>query len=159
MVVNLKGKWKWPIAYFFKNSMPSATLAELINTALILTSKRKLRIRSITCDAESINVSAFNKLGAISSSNHQDIKNFIIHPIDNYKVYIILDACHMLKLARNALADYGKFRCYDKAIKWNYIVSLYKFQNKLTFKLKNRLSSQCIYWKQNKMKVRYNRIR
>lgn len=50
MVVSLKGKWKWPIAYFFKTGMLSATLAELIKTALILTSKAKLKVRSITCD-------------------------------------------------------------------------------------------------------------
>jgi len=138
--------------------MSSTTLAELIKTALILTSNIQLRIsqRSITCDAESTNVSAFNILGCnLFPSNHQDIKNFFSHTINNHKIYVILDACHMLKLARNALADYKEFCCDNKVIKWNYIVSLYNLQNKLTFKLKNRLSSQCIFWRQNKMKVRY----
>jgi len=129
MVVNLKGKWKWPIAYFLKNGMSSTTLTELIKTALILTSNIQLRIRSITCDAESTNVSAFNILGCnLFPSNHQDIKNFFSHPVNNHKIYVILDACHMLKLARNALADYKEF-CCDKVIKWNYIVSLYNLQN------------------------------
>lgn len=156
MVVNLKGKWKWPIAYFLKNRLSSTTLAELIKTALILTSNIKLRIRSITCDGESVNVSALNCLGCnLFPNNQQDIINFFIHPIDNYKVYIILDVCHMLKLTRNALADYGEFYYGEEVIKWDYIVSLYKIQKKLTFKLKNKLSSQCIYWKQNKMKVRF----
>lgn len=136
--------------------MLSATLAELIKTALILTSKAKLKVRSITCDGENANVSALKILGCnIFHENHQDIKNFFIHPTENCKIYIILDACHMLKLARNALADYGEFQYNNKVNKWNYIVHLYKLQRKLTFKLKNKLSSQYIYWKQNKMKVKY----
>jgi len=63
MVVNRKGKWKWPIAYFLKNRMSRITLAKLIKIALIITSNIKLRIRCITRDAESINVSAFKILG------------------------------------------------------------------------------------------------
>lgn len=31
----------------------------------------------------------------------------------------------------------------------------YTYLKKLTFKFKNKLSSQCIHWKQNKMKVKY----
>lgn len=61
----------------------------------------------------------------------------------------------MLKLARNALADYGVFKSNQNLIKWEYITQLHILQNKLTFKLKNRLSSQCVYWRQNKMKVKY----
>lgn len=61
----------------------------------------------------------------------------------------------MLKIGRNALADYGEFEYSGKSIKWIYIVLLHRFQKLLTFKLKNKLSSQCIYWAQNKMKVKY----
>jgi len=77
MVVSLKGKWKWPIAYFLKHGMLSTTLAELIKTALILTSEVKLRVRSITCDGENTNISALNKLGCnVFSENYEDIRNF-----------------------------------------------------------------------------------
>lgn len=79
----------------------------------------------------------------------------ISHPVENRNVYITLDACHMIKLGRNALADYGEFQCDDKTIKWEYIVRLHTLQKQLTFKFKNKLNSQCIYWKQNKMKVKY----
>lgn len=40
-------------------------------------------------------------------------------------------------------------------IQWHYIVTLHNFQQKLTFKLKNKLNSQCVNWYQNKMKVKY----
>jgi len=141
MVVNLNGKWKWPIAYFFLNKMSSTILAELFNTALIITSNIKLKIRCITCDAESINVSAFKILGCnLIPSNHKDIINLFIHPNDNYKICVILNACHMLKLARNAFANYGEFYYVDKIMKWDYIVFLYNLQKTLTFKLKNKFS-------------------
>lgn len=156
MLVSLKSSWKWPIAYFLKHSMTATTLAELIKTALILTAQSGLRIRAITCDGDTVNCSALQMLGAkIFVEDYKDIKNFFPHIAMQYKVRVLLDPCHMIKLARNAIADYGTFTYNGQCIKWEYITQLYNLQKKLTFKLKNRLSSQCIYWKQNKMKVKY----
>lgn len=57
-----------------------------------------------------------------------------------YNVRVLLDPCHMLKLARNAIADYKEFKIENEgSIKWQYITELHILQNKLTFKLKNRL--------------------
>lgn len=53
----------------------------------------------------------------------------------------------MVKLGRNALADYKEFISDEGSIKWDYIVKLHNLQKQLNFKLKNRLSSQCINWK------------
>ncbi|EFN74744.1 THAP domain-containing protein 9, partial [Camponotus floridanus] len=156
MLVVLNGKWKWPIAYFLKKSLSAATLAELILTALSLTSNSELKIRSITCDGATVNISALNKLGcSIYVNNYESIVNSFKHPTRDYNVYVILDACHMLKLARNALADFKEFRTDDGNIEWRYIIQLYQLQNQLTFRFKNKLNSQCINWWQNKMKVKY----
>lgn len=156
MLVAFNGKWKWPIGYFLKKSLSAAILAELILTALSLTSESDLKVRSITCDGASVNVSALNKLGCnIYSDNYESIINNFKHPTRDYNVYVILDACHMLKLARNAFADYKEFRTDDGNIEWRYIIQLYQMQNQLTFKYKNKLNSQCINWWQNKMKVKY----
>jgi len=61
----------------------------------------------------------------------------------------------MLKLARNALADYTQFESVEGFIKWDYIIQLHTLQKQLTFQLKNQLSSQSVNWKQNKMKVKF----
>ena len=61
----------------------------------------------------------------------------------------------MLKLARNALANLREIEYNLTTIKWDYIVKLHELQNNLTFKLKNKLNSQCILCTQNKMKVKY----
>lgn len=50
MLIGLNGKWKWPIGYFFINKINSTTLAELIKSALILTSNVGLQVQSVTCD-------------------------------------------------------------------------------------------------------------
>jgi len=131
-------------------------LAELINTALILTVEAKINVRSLTCDGDNANCSALKELGCkIFVNKFDDIKNDFPHPILPYNVRILLDPCHMLKLARNALAEYKIFNSTNGTIEWDYIVSLHNIQCQLTFKLKNKLSTQCINWHQNKMKVKY----
>ncbi|KYN29364.1 THAP domain-containing protein 9, partial [Trachymyrmex cornetzi] len=47
LLVSLNGKWKWPIAYFFKRSITAPILKELIETALILTAEVQISVRSI----------------------------------------------------------------------------------------------------------------
>lgn len=157
MLLSLKRIWKWPIAYFFKHAMSATVLSELIKTALILTAEAGLRIRAVTCDGDSSNCSALKILDAnIFDKNYKNLRNFFPHVTMNHNVHVLLDAYHMLKLARNAIADYKELKTENEGlIKWQYITELHTLQNKLTFKLKNRLSSQCVYWKQNKMKVKY----
>jgi len=142
MLVSYNGKWKWPIAYFFKNSISSKILAELINTALILTAEVGIRVRSLTCDGENTNCAALKELGCtIFVHKFENLKNEFPHPTLQYNVRVLLDPCHMLKLARNALAEYGRFYDANSCIYWDHIVTLYKIQRQLTFKLKNKLSA------------------
>lgn len=104
MIVSLNCKYKWPIAYFFKHAITANILTDLIRTALILTAEVQLRVLSIICDGESVNCSALKELGCnIFVDNFTDLKTSFPHPT-HYEVYVMLDACHMLKLARNALA-------------------------------------------------------
>lgn len=158
LLVSLKGAWKWPIAYFLTKKTSSTILAELIRSALIICSEHNLHIHSVTFDGDASNCSAINILGAhLFNNDYTQIKYFFPCPNDenNKNIKVILDPCHMIKLARNALADYKQFESNEGSIKWDYIVKLHTLQKQLTFKLKNRLSSQCINWKQNKMKVKF----
>jgi len=63
----------------------------------------------------------------------------------------------MLKLARNALAEYKVFNTVDGIIEWKLIaiIALHNIQQLLTMKFKNKLNAQCVKWQQNKMKVKY----
>ncbi|KYN26640.1 THAP domain-containing protein 9 [Trachymyrmex cornetzi] len=158
LLVSVKGIWKWPIAYFLVKKMSSTMLSEFLKTALILCSENKLRVHSLTFDGDASNCSAINKLGAqIFAPNYKDIKHYFSYVSDGkeHVVRVILDPCHMLKLARNALAKYKEIVSPEGIIKWDYIVKLHLLQKQITLKLKNKLSSHCINWYQNKMKVKY----
>lgn len=69
------------------------------------------------------NCSAVNQLGAqIFSKDYKEIKNYFSCPSEDDKnIKIILDACHMAKLGRNALADYKIFKTDKGFIKWDFI--------------------------------------
>lgn len=57
-------------------------------------------ITSLTCDGPSVHFTMATKLGA-SVTNIHKLKTFFPHPVDKRIVYIIFDACHMIKLLRN----------------------------------------------------------
>ena len=62
---------------------------------------------------------ALKALGAdLKPSN---IQSFFNHPADSsLKVYVVLDACHMLKLVRNTFGSYGILKdAENKKINWN----------------------------------------
>ena len=61
----------------------------------------------------------------------------------NEKVYVILDTCHMLKLARNAFADI-KILCTPSGenISWEYVLALHRIQQKDVLNLANKLKSK-----------------
>lgn len=75
------------------------------------------------------------KLGCkLFVDNHENMILYCIHPTQRYKIYFVPDACHNLKLCRNALATYDTFQYNDQVIRWEYVVNLYNFQSELTLK-------------------------
>ncbi len=79
----------------------------------------------------------------------------IIHPTTGEEVFIILDPCHMLKLARNALAHLGTIvDAEGNAIRWQHIEELQKLQELEGLNLGNKLSSNHLKFQKHKMNVR-----
>lgn len=77
------------------------------------------------------------------------------HPSQDHYVYIILDACHMFKVARNALGHLKSF--YDKnngEIKWLFIENLCHFHEFEGFNIGNKFSAQHLQFEKHKMNVR-----
>ena len=67
------------------------------------------------------------------------------HPSTGDDVFAILDACHMLKLARNSLAFVGSFQGeIQEKIEWKYISALHQIQQQEGLKLANKLTSEHI---------------
>ena len=58
---------------------------------------------SLTCDGPTLHQSMLKLLGVKLSPDN--LKAYFQHPYDpNAKIYIFLDACHMIKLVRNVLS-------------------------------------------------------
>ena len=118
-----------------------------------MTGEKQIRIRNITCDGAAANQTMFNLLGC--SLDPCDPKPYFQHPTMGHNVYATLDICHMIKLARNALAEGGSFSTPEhENICCQYVQDLAKLQDDIGLHLANKLSSSHINWRKQKMKVK-----
>ncbi|CAB3983913.1 Hypothetical predicted protein [Paramuricea clavata] len=135
--------------------MSSKKQAELVRIALQMAAEAGLRVWSITTDGTAVNISTFRELGCDFTTSFDSMVTKFNHPTENYYVYVILDPCHMLKLARNALGSLKSLVDEDdNLIQWNFFQSLDKMQESEGFTLGNRLSKQHIQFQKHKMNVR-----
>ena len=154
MVVCVNSSWKVPCAYFFIDGLGGTERANLIKLCIQRLSDIGIRVISVTCDGPSTHFKMFKELGV--SLEPQNINPSLPHPncANTDKVYTLLDICHMLKLVRNTLAQYGTLLDHEnKEISWSYIVALQTLQDREGLKLANKLKLSHIQWWQQKMKV------
>ena len=72
-----------------------------------------------------------------------------------YDVFVILDPCHMFKLARNALASLSSFTDSNgEKVKWIFFQNLNTLQEEEGLKLGNKLSSKHLQFEKHKMNAR-----
>lgn len=104
MVIGLQGHWKSPIAYYLTSTLHADTQKELVVHALEALHERSIKVVSITMDGHATNISMCNLLGCDLKGNPEvPLKTSFPHPSSGEQVFIVMDACHMLKLSRNML--------------------------------------------------------
>lgn len=82
-----------------------------------------------------------------------DSRPFFAHPSTKENVYVIFDACHMLKLMRNCLGDIKVFKDSDgNLIQWKYITAAL-LQEKEGLRTGNKIRISHIAYHKIKMKV------
>ena len=153
MVVSLHKKWKLPIAYFLTNCLSADAKCNLVMEALTRLYGVNVKVVSIVCDGPSTNFALATKLGATIQAN--DMRPFFPHPCDSSsQVFFVFDACHMLKLLRNTIAEKGILTDNNNSeIRWQYVKDLYELQDKEGLHAANKLKRNHIEWYQQKMKV------
>lgn len=126
MVQGLTEPFKIAVSYFFINSLKSHQKAMLLMEVVDMVFDTGMDVRCITADGDPNNLAAFTFLGADLNS----FEPFIVSAkASNQKIYITLDACHMLKLARNLIGNYGTiWNAKGESIEWSYFVKLVKYQ-------------------------------
>lgn len=97
------------------------------------------RVVSLTFDGNNTNVTIAQYLGANLDPLSENFKPWFTHPVKEHSVYILLDACHMLKLCRNTFACKALYDSEDGIITFKYIEDLYKFQQDEGFLAGNKI--------------------
>lgn len=153
-VVCMNENWMIPVAYFLVNGLSAETRANLIKTCLKECYSVGVDIFSITFDGCSSNINAANLLGC-NLKDPYNLKTTFKHPSGTYKVAILLDACHMIKLVRNTFE--AKRLIYNgngKHIRWQFLIDLLKLQKNLGLNFANKLTARHIHFRNEVMKVK-----
>lgn len=126
------------IAYFFTDKVDAQVQAQLINFAINLCFEYGIKIWNITCDGTSTNIRTLEIFGCkINVDNSANMRTYFFHPNRKCKILAILDPPHMIKLARNTIADYKEIISDKGLIQWEYVKKLYELQTEITVKFKN----------------------
>ena len=126
-------------------------MKQFIYEAINLLTEKGAEVSTVIFHGASKNISMAEKLGC----NIKKLEVSFPHPSKpNEKVYVILDICHMRKLARNAFADI-KILCTPsrEKISWEYVLTLHRTQQKDVVNLGNKLKCKHAQWQNQKMKV------
>lgn len=117
MVVGLIGYWKAPIANYLTKSLTSETQKVLVEHAIEELHRRGIQVVCMTMDGHSSNLSMCSQLGCnLRADPQKPLKTHFQHPVTGENVFVMIDACHMLKLTRNMMqvhAHYCQFTLVD----------------------------------------------
>ncbi|XP_057366952.1 uncharacterized protein LOC130687810 [Daphnia carinata] len=180
-VVGLDGKWRSPVAYYITNHLTGLGQSKVLNDVIIACHEFNVNVKVVTFDGLAANLTMVNALGAniripqkppkcvpsrrtnntpeqmkIHRIKYAAMKTFFLHPKTKEDIYLMLDTCHMLKLARNLIAQTPKgivIPGFPKPAKWSYITELFEYQSRLGFRLGNKLTKNHVDIGTHKMKV------
>ena len=155
MGVSLKSHWKIPLGYFLINSLSASERSRLLKKCLELIKETGAMCRSLTFDGAAVNMSMVKELGALYDYPN-NFQPWFFDPNAGVKVHTFLDACHLIKLIRNAFGDRKVF--YDSngnAIEWAYIEKLQQLETREGLRCGTKLTPRHTNFQNEKMKVSY----
>lgn len=152
MVVGLMGRWKAPVAYFLTHTLSAATQHQLLLHTIKSLMEIEVQVCAITMDGHASNI-AMCKLFGCQMDPTKHMKTYFV--VEGYAepIYVIMDACHMIKLLRNMFQAYKCLKTDGGCIKWKYIECLHHQQQDLGLKFANKLSQKHVEFTKQKMKV------
>lgn len=143
-------EFKIPVAYFLLNGLRALERASLTKMVIQNVNETGAQVTSLTADGLVANITTATHLGADFKNN----KPFFSSPTNpNDKIYIIMDAPHMLKLARKCFAEHNLYY-ENNLICWRFVVELHNMQKVRNINLGNKLTQRHIDYYTNPMNVR-----
>lgn len=155
MLCGLNKHFQYPVAYhFIDQKMDASDRNILLKEVIIRVSECNVKISNLTFDGLADNFAACEALGANLDANSPNFQPFFYNPHDGSRIYIVLDPCHMEKLARNTLGNKSIFfDDNDDKILWNHFVQLEKISRENGL-FTHKLSRRHVEYKRNIMNVR-----
>lgn len=158
IVFILKGfdtNFEFPIAYYFIHDLTATQRKSLVQDIISAVTQSGIKITNMTFDGLAANAKMCSLFGANLNVYHKHCKTYILNPITNEKIYVILDPCHMVKLIRNTLGRKEEFFVGNKKekISMKFIVALYEYSRKNDLH-SHKLTRMHIEWQRNPMNVR-----
>lgn len=153
IVVGMNTYWKIPVAYYLIAGITAEEKANIILSCLEELYKTGIKIKTLTFDGAANNLAMSNVLGA--KLQYPDLKPTFQLPSSKENIHIILDPCHMIKLLRNTLGDWGTlFDPNNQPIKWIYFKELVNLQNQSLLHAATKIRTRHIQYFKEKMKVK-----
>ncbi|KAL3172255.1 hypothetical protein MRX96_013229 [Rhipicephalus microplus] len=156
MLVALNMRLKVPLGYFFIDSLSGSERAQLTKECISRVTSAGVIAASLTFDGAASNFSMASFLGADLRCRSPGF-NTSFQCLEDCpsKVFVILDACHTIKLVRNCLGSVNHLTdIQGRKMKWSYIEALEALQQKEGLHLGNKLTKVHLEWAKQKMKVR-----
>lgn len=154
MVTSVDENWKIPVAYYVINGLNVEKKKGLVESVLRALQDINVTVIGLTFDGTSTNIWVANALGChISGDQPDQLKTSFRHPSGGHQVYVLLDACHMVKLVRNVFASQKTLRTAKGKVEWELLEKLVSKQNLHGLKLAKNLTDQHVDFSNMKMKV------
>lgn len=151
MVNGININFNLPVAFHFINCLQAHEKAALVLVVLRALTEIGLKIIALVFDGLISNFTTCTLLGACFDT-FKDFRPYIINPISKEKVYIFLDAPHMLKLIRNCIGTWKKIYYQGNVIEWKYFEILESLGRKCDV-VTHKLTKEHIQFTKNKMNV------
>lgn len=153
MAVAVNEHWKIPVAYYFIDVLTAKDRANIITNVLRSIHETGIDIISLTFDGPQYNFAMTNILRA-NLQVDKALQIFFPHLITKKPVYIILDACHMIKLVRNCFAEYKVLQNKNnEEIRYDFVEKLIHVQEKYGLHINTKVRLRHFNWQNEKMKV------
>ena len=152
MAIGLTGRWKVPLCYVLTAGLSASKQARLLKDVIIKLHEIGVRTVAVVSDGLVANQSMYQQLGC--NFEPYNMTTTFQHPVDAKPIYVFFDACHQLKLMRNAFATF-KDICspfLGKAL-WQHIVELNTIQQNEDLRAANKLTTLHVNYHSQKMKV------
>lgn len=139
-----------PVAYYFITNLNAEEKKTVLLEVIEAITNAGVKVINITFDGLSSNFGMCQQLGA--SFDLTNPKTYFINPSDRSKIFIMLDACHMLKLLRNCIGTFNLHDSNGRLISRKFFILLEKYRKKHDL-VTHKMTKRHIEWEKNKMNV------